>query len=301
MADTRQVVKWSLEQTCPFRKGENWYLPQETSTQLFHLETLDRALREQRILDGICVTSWDLEFNRDGPGIKRQTPSGGFLVKDLAGDYGDLTKVQSTCEACVANASAGQGTKVAGCHGTFDVDPDSQELEALLRRIVQEHQIETSLKAAFQETDPLWYSFWIESPMKPHQMELLREILSTAASVDDSQVLQGHAHFLEALNRSLASEIPLHVILMPRGHVDFGFYTVFPHCPRCRASTPVKRWQTAYPKDTYRCEVCGAEYIPNEHQSTTRMELDWNPINLKRHLGPEGYEDFLRRFQDQRG
>lgn len=295
MGDTRQVVRWSLEQACPFRQGENWSHPQKTSTQLFYLELFDRAARENRILDGICVISWEMDISRGEPGVKRQIPSLGLLLDDLVGDFEDIAHVRATCEACIANASAGDETGVGGCHGALDVYPDSQMLESLLWKIVQEQHLETRLKAAFQETDPLWYSFWIDSPLKPNQMELLGEILRDVGT-DETQELEGQAHFLDAMQRSLSNAIPLHVQLTPPGHVDFGLHTIFPHCPRCRASAPVQRWQASCSEEKCRCEVCGVEYDPNEHSSTTKMELEWNPINLKTHLGPEGYEDFLQRY-----
>lgn len=51
MADTRQTVRWSLEQKCLYREVGQCFLPQKTSRQLFDLQMLDRAEQDQRILD----------------------------------------------------------------------------------------------------------------------------------------------------------------------------------------------------------------------------------------------------------
>jgi len=45
--------------------------------------------------------------------------------------------------------------------------------------------------------------------------------------------------FEAACRRSVAEKIPLHVSLTPPGHTDLGWYTIFPHCPRCKAAAQV--------------------------------------------------------------
>jgi formylglycine-generating enzyme required for sulfatase activity len=298
MANTRQSVSWSLEQTCPFREEADWLQPQLPARQLFDLQLVDRAEREQRILDGICVTSWSSE--EDDSGHSYPIPTDGFLIEDLLHDLGGFSEVLATCGACPANATGGQGERVAACRGTLDVYPDSRQLDELLWNIIHMRQLEVRVRDAFTPTDPLWYGFWIDSPLKRNQTELMLIILSAAVEVEDNQIF-GLAQFVDALRRSLECELPLHTALLPLGHYDFGIYTVFPHCPRCHASAPVERWQASYPTHNYSCQVCGQDYVPDEHQSTERRDFNWERLNLKTQLGSEGYTDFIRRYLSLHG
>src|SRR5262249_5925396 len=74
------------------------------------------------------------------------------------------------------------------------------------------------------------------------------ELLDAACDPDDPQD-KDIRHFLNALEAAIRWELPVHVSLAPLGHTDFGWYTVFPHCPRCKANAPVGRWKERYPKE----------------------------------------------------
>ena len=108
-------------------------------------------------------------------------------------------------------------------------------------------------------------------------------------------------HFLAALRKSLDWELPLHVALAPLGHTDFGWYTVFPHCPRCKANAPVGRWKTEYPSEPHICQVCGNTFIPNENHSATKDDYDFESQSLKRQLGEASYDQFVKRFLEHEG
>lgn len=66
MADTRQIVSWSLERKCDFRTGDHWFLPDRTATQLGPLRTVASAEGDGRNVGGICVTSWTTEQDNAG-------------------------------------------------------------------------------------------------------------------------------------------------------------------------------------------------------------------------------------------
>jgi len=57
MANTLQAVSWALERKCPFRSGETWFLPDESAAQLNDLRLVSEAEREDRLVDGICLTA----------------------------------------------------------------------------------------------------------------------------------------------------------------------------------------------------------------------------------------------------
>jgi len=83
------------------------------------------------------------------------------------------------------------------------------------------------------------------------------------------------------------------------GHTDFGYYTIFPHCPYCKAEARIKRWQRHYPTESYDCPVCGTQYVPAEAASTTTdgMELP----NLRDLIGRVQFPSFAKTYLKQQG
>ncbi len=298
MADTRQVVSWALERKCPFRSGEQWFLPDRTRTQLADLRTVADAEGDRRIVGGICVTGWTTE--RDNAGNVHNIPCSGFRIEERLGPVGGLAAALTTCRACEANAEAGLGIDVAGCFGHLDIWPDSEELDQQLWRIIEQRNLEDRLRAAFPVTTPLWYGFWINSPLRRVQAEFLHELLDAACDPHDPQD-KDTRHFLKALEAAVRWQLPVHVSLAPLGHTDFGWYTVFPHCPRCKANAPVGRWKNSYPKETHECRACGHRFIPDEHHRSERDEYDWDADRLEKWLGVAAYEQFVRAFLLHRG
>src|SRR4051812_8339290 len=101
--------------------------------------------------------------------------------------------------------------------------------DAALWASIRSTAIESQLRAAFQITDPLWYGFWIDSPLSQAQCRLL-SILLTDLRSEISGRQDDVPPFLDALNRSMNSGVHLHVELAPPGHVDMGMITTFVHC-----------------------------------------------------------------------
>jgi formylglycine-generating enzyme required for sulfatase activity len=298
MADTRQVVRWALERECPFRSGDQWFLPARTCTQLGDLRTVAAAEGEGRLVNGICVTGWTTE--RDNSGNVHDIPCSGFRIEERLGRVGGLAAALATCRACEANARTELAIAVAGCFGHLDIWPDSEELDRQLWGIIEQRNLEHRLRAAFPVTTPLWYGFWINSPLRRGQAEFLHELLEAACDPDDPQD-KDVRHFLKALEAAVRWELPVHVSLAPLGHTDLGWYTVFPHCPQCKANAPVGRWQESYPKEPHECRVCGHTFVPDEHHSSERDEYDWEADSLEKRWGEAGYEPFVRAFLLHRG
>jgi formylglycine-generating enzyme required for sulfatase activity/Zn ribbon nucleic-acid-binding protein len=293
MSDTRQIVSWSLERPCAFRSGDGSFLPDRTYTQLADLRTVASSEGDGRIVDGICVTSWSKE--RDNSGDIHEIPSSGFRIEDRLGPVGGLGAALATCRGCEANVETGLGIDVAGCFGHLDVWPDSEELDRQLWGIIGRRNLEHRLRAAFPVTTTLWYGFWINSPLRRVQAEFLHELLDAACDHDDPQD-QDVRHFLGALEAAIRWELPVHVSLAPLGHDDFGWYAVFPHCPRCKANAPVGRWKESYPDEPHECRTCGHTFNPDEHRSSEHDEHDWDADALERQLGEARYEQFVREF-----
>lgn len=297
MADTLQIVQWALERPCPFRSGDQWFLPVRTSMQLADLRTVASAEDDRRIVDGICVTSWTTE--QDNSGNVHHIPCSGFRIEERLGPVGGLPAALATCRDCEANARTELGIAVAGCFGHLNVWPESEELEQQLWRIIDQRNLDGRLRSAFPITTPLWYGLWINSPLRRVQAEFLHELLRAACDDLDPQDKELR-HFLKALEAAVRWELPVHVSLAPLGHTDFGMYTVFPHCPRCKANAPVGRWRESYPKEPHECRVCGHTFIPDEHHSSERDDVDWDAQSLEKQLGEAGYEQFVRAFLGHR-
>lgn len=100
MADTGQIVSWSLERKCVFRSGDQWFLPDRTYTQLADLRTVASAEGDRRIVGGICVTSWTTE--QDNSGKVHDIPHSGFRIEEQLGPVGGLAAALATCRAAKA-------------------------------------------------------------------------------------------------------------------------------------------------------------------------------------------------------
>lgn len=57
--------------------------------------------------------------------------------------------------------------------------------------------------------------------------------------------------------------------LSPPGHVDLGWHTTFPHCPRCKKHNG-ERWETPYSTRPVFCAACGKAYEPAATASAVR-------------------------------
>ena len=293
MADTLQAVLWSLERKCIFRTGDDWFLPVSAWRQLRDLKTISEAQTLERIVDGICVTGVTMSCDESGRG--HLMPVSGFRIVDRIGQHGDLAKVLSTCKECEANAKDKFGSEVAGCLGHLSVWPYSAELDERLWEIIRQRNLESRLREAFPVTRPLWFGFWINSPLRQPQTTLLHELLG-AARGQDRKLDRDLVHFLNGLKIAMDWGLPVHVSIGPPGHTDFGYNTTFPHCPRCKAEAEVERWKAEYPNDPLECQACGCVFNPNEHHRSQPDEDRWGGDSLERMLGKDRYEPFVKRF-----
>jgi hypothetical protein len=82
--------------------------------------------------------------------------------------------------------------------------------------------------------------------------------------------LEDLRQLIAALKSCAEQSIPFYVEMNPMGHVDFGWRTVFSHCPRCKAGAPHN-----VPRNSeIACPVCGFSYSPDETFSMTEMKID---------------------------
>ncbi|HEX5446786.1 MAG TPA: hypothetical protein VFW87_23410 [Pirellulales bacterium] len=139
--------------------------------------------------------------------------------------------------------------------------PSRESTNDVLWRSIVRTGLESQLRRSFHVTDPIWYGLWIDSPLSQPQCDLLHRLFSDVASSSPAY-RRSLGRFLSALQCACDTREPMAIELSPPGHVDFGWHTVFVHCPRCKAEGPLERWQESYPVEPIECPVCGHGYSP---------------------------------------
>jgi hypothetical protein len=262
MADTRQVLKWTLERKCPFRSGRAAKEIHATFEATAALRT-HSDLPTSAIDGDLCVTSWIYS--------KAGTKPNGYRISEVFSPFGGLAAARATCGGCDANIWSERSEKMGGCAGVVAIDPDSPELESSLSQVVAASSLDDGVGSAFVPTSPIWYGLWVNSPLSQNQCRLLLKVLSGIELLTSRD-----RRILPALESALAHALPLHVDLTALGHTDFGVYTEFPHCPRCKAFAGFT-WQTPYPRDPMTCRVCGGLFIPADTFSSRKMSFPTEP------------------------
>jgi hypothetical protein len=306
MADTLQLLQWALARRCQLRTGADWQSPTAAWRQLGGIRTVCSAAAAGRIIDDICVTSITYSGCRDvGP---VELPCDGQPVATLIGAADDLAQVRAMCGVCEANVAAPAGAEqLVGCWGSVTLSPQRDGLDRALRRAVRQTAQQAAVRELFPQTSPMWFGLWIESPLTPAQCSVLRTLL-TAPSVRDyirslrpgvdvgatSDLQRDVDTFVAALRLSCEQGLPIHVLLPPPGHTDFGIYTTFPHCQRCKAESHLSRWRRQYPDRQVRCRVCGERYNP--HETHARAEMADRDDEMW-----QADADFQRRYLTARG
>ena len=211
-----------------------------------------------------------------------------------------MPSLHKLCGDCPANGDEGG---IAGCVGSFHQALYSKELQEQLDRLIDRLGLACKLDSIFPQTRLHWFRFWIHSPIPIEGAPLLQQLLE-AVYQEDAQAYQSSGRsdrgqqadlraFVKSLERSVGSNIPLHVNLTPPGHTDFGWYTIFSHCPRCKAEAPVERWKRKYRDEEIECAICGAKYSPAKTNSAKRD--NWELKELRDVLGQAEFEKFAAR------
>lgn len=258
----------------------------------------------------VSVTTGSRLPNVEGepPKFGPSYPSGGFIISKEFEHIGGAERLFLMCHGCPANA---RQTGIAGCADDLDQCPDSSETEHQLRAIISRLGIQREYESSFPVTTPLWYGLWAVSPVPAKALpvllilfsELLAErrqaIKSKASGELAHNQLQSLSKFVSALAQAVKNKIPLHVELPPPGHTDFGIYTILPHCPFCKASAKVERWQRKIPSELHSCHVCGTRFSPSA--TASKREMDWGYLELRETMGDGAFRVFATAYLVNRG
>jgi hypothetical protein len=311
MADTLQIVRWSLERTCALRQGAAVSDPAEALRETASLRTFAHC-REKKydgcsVVGDVCVTSYTSATLPGGAkGPRPPYPYSGFVLSERFDRYGGANRLLEMCSECPVNLSPDQP---AECCGTLFQRPNSEETDQQLKSIANRLGLESAVLVSFPRTEPWWYGFWIESPVSRDAAGLLHVLFDAMADEDSRETSWSQSQlnndlkelraFARAAERAANGGATLHVSLAPPGHTDFGFYTVFAHCPRCKAAANVPRWTRDQPTALHRCSVCGTAFSPAETASSRRETYDLD--ELRTILGQERFERLALDYLIERG
>jgi hypothetical protein len=236
-------------------------------------------------------------------------PYSGFVIAEKFAPVGGADGLLAMCHSCPANTAT---PSPAGCTGYLYPPPSSARMQQRLARILDRLGLREAYAQRFLRTDPIWFGLWTRSPLARDEVDLLgrlmtevlREDESSPPPADESEMrpsshLSDLRAFVRATQLALEHGLSLHVRMAPPGHTDFGFYTIFPHCPTCKAeAADVEPWQAKYPDVARPCHVCGKPFIPVATASSQRMkEEDFDSrSDLRTVLGPERFAAFARKY-----
>jgi hypothetical protein len=233
VADTIQLVTWSLEQKCLLRPGKEDASPQIFEGLLASAKSYSAGLRDNKkgfgVFGDIYVSSYTFgtKPSSNVPTPSLSYPVEGFVASHEFRDFGGPEDLFRMCGNCPANTTPHD---LVGCAGSLYQFPNSIETEDQLRRIVARLGIEAEVHAAFPQTTPMWYGLWAVSPVPKRSLTVLRTLISemladdrgdTSGKVDERQ-LRDFALFIKAIDLALERNLQLQVALLPLGHTDLG-------------------------------------------------------------------------------
>ncbi|PQO43434.1 formylglycine-generating enzyme family protein [Blastopirellula marina] len=325
MGDTIPAISWTLHRPCPLRRQDDLVDPVKARRRLGLVQhCADAMIVGDDIVDGFWVSR--THSRSDAAGNEITIPHGGKRLEDVALPLGGWDKIHAECGSCEANVAGWSGGSVAGCQGAFYLPyVPADRLAASFAETIRRRGLEERLRTHFPPTNPLWYSFWIESPLRRPQCELLLELLPRALSrlacedeseeqpdsVDLANFSFGQLdhrdyhgkqfrEFFAALKAAIEWNLRLRVTLAPPGHGDFGWLTIFPHCPRCKVWATRREGRNRGEGEAHRCEVCGHQFDLQRTARSEKMNMDWDASSLESQLGDQ-YDAFAVRYAEAKG
>lgn len=312
MADTLQVITWSLDYTCPLRAEDTIRSP----TRAYKSTDLARYVSKQHsngfgLYGDVCVTGYCLASNT--PRLPEPTlyPSSGFVVSNIFADLGGKEAIKDLCSKCPANKDE-EG--IAHCAGSFYEDPFSTKLDQQLAAIISRLQIRAEFFEWFSKTNPMWFGLWTTERMSREALILLTRVLQEKLVEDfdlsskrkhkstiESEKNEDLAAFVRAALRSIESGIPINVCMSPPGHADFGYLHTFPHCTVCKA--PLPNFKKTDHETSHRCGVCNSRLSSTDILERLSVEelTSMSSYDLREQLGSDRFRAFAKQYLMARG
>ena len=293
--DRLQRVVWALDHSCPMRTGSDPKRPCDVEAELESLVMYEEALREGaspvELLDDVLITGTrplgDPFYL--GSDQNLSVPETGWCVSSQFRNWGGAESLFRECGACQVNP---RKHRLAGCHGSFYLDPDSVALNELLVSCVGELGLGEIYRECFDMTNPLYYGLWTRPTMDSRAQSVMLILLDHLANQNgfldtcSASELQGLKRFCSGLKLAHEQGVMIHVELLAPGRQVLDVLSIFPHCPACRASALDQPWQRPYPSALQLCSACGMKFSPSETASSQRVvSLGSNLYDLLREKG----------------
>jgi hypothetical protein len=279
MSHTLQYLSWHLEYACLFRRGAAVTDLSAAREATGELHSINSAVARGDLYGEICVQG--TSYSREG------VAPIGFRIGETVNAVGGLTAAREICGQCPANALNPTPGGLAGCCGVLEIEP-TQSVEDQLRSALLTSGLRSAFAEVFLVTRPLWYGLWVNSPLSRAQLEMMRKVLTPAMG-------KGVAQFHRACALALEQGFRLHVRMSAPGHMDMGFYTTFPHCPRCKKGNG-EEWKSPYSSEVTTCAACGQAYVPAEHAAMEEMD-ERERKELEEVMSAAEYETFMREWR----
>ena len=301
-SSTPEFLRWTLAVACKLKDFSQWKNPDKVERHLRAVRVCETAIREGRVLDGICVAA--------GQGVEDSANTLGFRIADVVESFVSLEAIAGTCEKCPANAIKELHPLAnAGCFGlmpitNIDVYPVGEttvlggtNLQQLLDEVLLDNfELSSRITRYFPPTRPAWYGLWIpDSPalqQRQIQLEVMDELL---VSVTDTQVNLAWKLFTAALRISVKHDFEIRIELCPAGVRDNVNWTVPEHCCRCHAP-----WKPDLRKSMSSCQICKHQGHPNKrHQGFVQGKRPY--WKLSQFLGEQQAALFLEQYRQREG
>ena len=112
---TPEFLRWTLAVACNLKKFSQWKNPDRIERHLRAIRVCETAIREGRVLDGICVASEQTNEVTSADTL-------GFRISDVVESFGSLDAIAETCKQCAANAIKElHPTANVGCFGLMPI------------------------------------------------------------------------------------------------------------------------------------------------------------------------------------
>lgn len=310
MADLEQRVIWSLDQDCELRSEARSSRPFDVETILDPVVQYERALRTGgegcELVGDILVTSTRSLNDPFQLGSVRSFgyPRAGWSVSAAFEKYGGPEGLFHCCGGCPANVS---GHRLAGCKGSFYMDPDSVPLNEFLVATVGRLGLGGAYRECFRMTTPLWYGLWakweLESAAQLVLLQLFEALMAWGQSKEkgapNSEMLAKFSEFIGGIRKAQSQSTSLKVELLPPGRQVLDLVTTFPHCPACRASACDQVWQRQYPVALQPCSACDTSFSPAETVGTLRLSDQGEALYER--LGSDQFRELVVTYLIRRG
>ena len=300
-SSTPEFLRWTLVVACNLKDFSQWKNPDRVERHLRAIRICETAIREGRVLDGICVA--DQQGSDPANAL-------GFRIADVVESFGSLEAIANTCEHCAANAIKELHPMAnVGCFGLMPVTNvqvypvtetaklGATNLQQLLEKMLMTN-LDLGLRIAkhFVPTRPVWYGLWIpDSPtlqQRQIQLEVMDELLT---SVTDPHVNSAWKLFAAAIRISVEHDIEIRIELCPAGVRDNVNWTVPEHCCRCHAP-----WKPDLRKSMPSCQICKYQGNPNKrHQGFVQGKRPY--WKLSQFMGEQQAAVFIEQYRQREG